>query len=75
MLYEVITVTGADDAPTSTVNNGTIVENDQLSTTTDTNLVGTFGGYDVDGDPLTYGITSGTTGGTTDIGGECNNFV
>ncbi|MBN8534561.1 MAG: VCBS domain-containing protein, partial [Rhizobiales bacterium] len=49
-----ITITGTNDAPTlGTVTAGSVAEDDQASTTTDTGLTGTLVGADVDGDTLT----------------------
>jgi VCBS repeat-containing protein len=56
-----VTVTGANDKPVhGNITNGTIVENDQASTTTDNNLSGTFSASDVDVETLTFGISGGT---------------
>ncbi|MCX6871230.1 MAG: Ig-like domain-containing protein, partial [Verrucomicrobia bacterium] len=62
-----VSVTGADDPATlGTVTPGTIAEVDQSATTTDSGLVGTLVGADVDGETLTYGVVGGTAGtGTT----------
>src|SRR6185436_11077061 len=52
-----VNVSGADDAPTlGAVTAGSIAEDDQASTTTDSGLSGTLVGDDVDVETLTYGI-------------------
>ena len=61
-----VTVSGADDAPTlGAVSGGTIAEVSQSSSTTDSGLSGTLVGADVDVEGLVYGISGGTVSGST----------
>ena len=65
-----VNLTGADDAPTlGAVTAGSIAEDDQASTTTDSGLTGTLVGNDVDDDAvLEYGIQGGAAGTGADAG-------
>jgi VCBS repeat-containing protein len=59
-----VKITGTNDAPTlAAVTSGSISEDDQASTTTDSGLSGSLSGVDIDSDTLTYGIDGGVVSG------------
>ena len=65
-----INIVGSDDAPSiNIILPGLITENDQLTTTTELLTSGQIIGTDIDLETLTYGISGGTTGGTTVVDG------
>src|SRR5205085_438676 len=63
-----VTINGVNDTPTLAAPTAPTYT-DTAADDTFANSTGTLVGADRDNDPLTYGITGGTTGGSTNVGG------